>query len=338
MLEEEKTPVENTISEEENSSVEPEVKEEVKPAEETPVEELDPFEKEVEDKRIAFVARFKKNRLISRVMMGVVLAAVIGAILLITLKNTAATIAGYSLAGATLVGLLVYFIIAKRKAPNLSQDYIREVSDIFNQYVFDEPDFTDLKMDHERKITAEELDLDRAYKHSPELGNRNFVSASYKGHPFEAVDLAIYKIEGEGKKAMRKVAFLGKYLTFKNEYKFDGRYIFNLRNSDKDKAVDQPNDIEDLVLVRSDGNLDVYGPNDKEFGAIFKKDFINKFKSIDLSNPLLNVVMVVWGGHTGLYLSYDDPVTTVPFQKQFKKDPQERYRKDLHEILDFLMK
>jgi len=50
----------------------------------------------------------------------------------------------------------------------------------------------------------------------------------------------------------------------------------------------------------------------------------------------MNINCVVWGGHTAVYLSYDDPVISIPFDKPFNKDPQEHYKNDLEKIMKII--
>ena len=49
---------------------------------------------------------------------------------------------------------------------------------------------------------------------------------------------------------------------------------------------------------------------------------------------LLNAVVVVWAGHTGVYLSYDDSVTVLPFEHPFDRAAQEQYKEDLLAALE----
>lgn len=298
----------------------------------------DEFEKCVEDKRLKFRETFNKNKMVSRFTMAGVVILLLTAIILVTLNNQVTTIIGYAIAGLILVGLIVYYFINKNKFPNYSQAYIKEVTELINAYVFSDDKFSEIESHPEKKLTAVELSLDRAYKQGVEVGSRNSITGKYLDKKFEINEAAIYYQNSDGKRVTKSVGFLGKYISIENKLEFEGRYIFNLKGTNAEKLVDQPTDIEDLNVILEEDNIVVYGPSDKPVKDIFGTDFIKKLHKVDVTSPLLNAVIVVWAGHTGIYLSYDDPVTTLPFEHEFKKDAQEKFRGDLMQILDLLNK
>ena len=100
--------------------------------------------------------------------------------------------------------------------------------------------------------------------------------------------------------------------------------------------MDQPNDIDDLTLVLEEDNLQVYAPNDKPIKDVFGTKFISKLKEIKTDDKLLNLVVVVWAGHTAIYLSYDDSVTVLPFEHEFNVESQDKYKSDLVAALELV--
>lgn len=291
---------------------------------------------EIESKRTAFLAQYKKARILSRAMMGVVVLAVIGAIVLITINGIGFKIAGYALAGATLLGMLIFYIVTKNKMPSTSKVYISEVSKMINKFVFADNRFSDTTLYEDRKLSSVELGLDKVYKEAVDCGSRNFIKAKYNGKEFEVSEVALYIMEGSGRKSVKKVAFLGKYISMVNDLKFDGRFIFNIKR--KEKPFDQPTDIDDLKLITDEETFQVYSNSEKQVKDVFGTEFIKKLKAINPVDPLLNAVVVAWPGHYGVYLSYDDSVTVLPFQFPFKKEAQISYRKDLISVLELLGK
>ena len=346
-----KTPVEN--KEELNKEVEEPSKEVAKEEpvakEEAPTKKpkLDPNEchdivksdnleevtEQIEIKRRGLLALFNKSKLISRILMIVIVAAVIGAIIMIFNDNQAVKIGGYCLAGAVLVAMLIYYIFTKDKFPKASREYIATVTDLINTYAFSDERFTELKVYPNKKLTKTELEVDRVYKNSSDIGSRNFISGKFDGHQFEVSENVLYSINPE-KKNQRSVAFLGKYISIENNKKFEGRYIFNLKGANPEKLVDQPNDIDDLKVISEDDRLVVYSSNDKPVKDVFGTKFLSELKEFQTDERLLNFIIVVWSGHTGIYMSYDDAVTVLPFEHEFNKEAQDRYKADLVRALE----
>ena len=302
-----------------------------------PSEEFEPDEsaaEEIESTRTNFLAQYKKARILSRSMMAVVVLAVVGAIVLITINGIGFKIAGYALAGATLLGMIIFYIVTKNKMPQTSKVYISDVSKMINKFVFADPHFSETTLYEERRLSSVELGLDKVYKETVDCGSRNFVKAKFNGKEFEVSEVALYIMEGSGRKGVKKVAFLGKYISLTNDLKFDGRFVFNLKR--KEKPFDQPTDIDDLKLLVDEDEFQVYSNSEKQVKDVFGTEFIKKLKCIKTVDPLLNAVVVAWPGHYGVYLSYDDSVTVLPFQFPFKKESQLSYRNDLISVLELL--
>ena len=295
--------------------------------------DLEDTTNQIEMKRRALLAMFNKTKMISRIMMFVVVIAVVGAIVMIFQEDMAFKIAGYSLAGAVLVGMLVYYILSKDKFPRFSKEYIAKVTELINSYDFSDKRFTDLKVYPNKKLNKADLEVDRVYKNSSEIGSRNFITGKFDGKKFEVSENVLY-VADPAKRNQRSVAFLGKYISLENSLLFEGRYIFNLKGKDPEKLVDQPNDIDDLKVILDEDGLVVYSSNDKPVKEVFGTKFLGELKCIKTDEKLLNFVLVVWAGHTGIYLSYDDSVTVLPFEHEFNKDAQNKYRDDLVKSLE----
>lgn len=291
----------------------------------------------IESKRLGLLASYKKSKLISRIFMFVVVALVVAAIILVPMNGLVFKILGYSLAGVALVSMLVFYIVTRNKIPSESKIYMDEVTKLINCFIFNGKDFSELAVSPSKKVTRIEAAVDRLYKEGIDAGSRNAVKGKYKGRDFEVIELALY-YPGQTKKNTRSVGFLGKYITLSNNLKFEGRYIFNYKNADESKVVDQPTDIEDLEKVYDENNLEVYGKDKKDINAIFGTEFLKELRKFEIGSPLMNLALVVWSGHTAIYLSYDDSVTTLPFEHPFQKEPQESYQRDLIRALDLFSK
>ena len=73
---------------------------------------------------------------------------------------------------------------------------------------------------------------------------------------------------------------------------------------------------------------------ESKFESDLTKEFIKKFKSIAVERHLLNLNLVIWSGHSSAYLSYDDMIMTLPFEKPFDKESNEQYASNLLDVLN----
>ena len=324
VVEKETTPAAQEEKKEDNSSSLIEVK---------PLGADDNLVELIESRRTVLLNSFKKARLQSRIVTGVVVLLIIGAIIFISFEGVGFKVAGYTIAGVVLLGMIVYYIFTKNKFPQASRQYIAEITGFMNSYVFSDSRFSEVYADPNKKLTAMDFAVEKAYKQPDDVGSRNTVCGKFDGKKFEVSDAALYQIVG-GRKGQRKVVFLGKYVSFENNLDFEGRYIVNLKGNNPEKLVDQPTDIEDLKLEYDEGNIQIYGPEGKAHKTVFGTEFVKKLKDIRIDAPLLNIVAVIWSKHTGIYISYDDPVTTLPFEHEFTIDAQQGYRRDLLQLLD----
>ena len=339
-LEEENKPVEEPKAEEPATPAE-EKKEEKKSNGKAPVEDIveitkltpedRPLGEEVEERRKELFEAFQKSKKISNILMIAVVLVVVGAMALLMVNQDWSKIVGYSLAGVALVGLVIFSLLTKNKFPNKSKEYIRFVTTRMDREIYNNTEFQDVRVDLNEKYTITELSLERVYKSPVDIGSRNIVRGKYLGQGFSCGELALYSSKEEGKRKMKAVAFIGKYLELQNTLHFEGRYILNFR---AEKPNDLPTDIDDLVELNNAENFLVYGPEGSDYTKDIPAKFIAELKKIKVAGNLLNLNVVLWAGHTGVYLSYDDPVVALPFDKPFDVEPQNAFKNDLLAVLD----
>ena len=97
--------------------------------------------------------------------------------------------------------------------------------------------------------------------------------------------------------------------------------------------MDLPDAIDDLVILFQEGDVTIYGKEGNKYASDLGKEFIRAIKAIEVKEKLLNLNVVVWGGHSAAYASYDDAIMTLPFEKEFDKTPNEQYRDNLMDIM-----
>ena len=339
-LEEENKPVEEPKAEEPETPAETK-KEEKKPNSKAPVEDIveitkltaedRPLGEEVEEKRKELFEAYQKSKKLSNILMISVVLVVIGAMALLMVNQDWSKIVGYSLAGVALIGLVIFSLFTKNKFPNKSKEYIRFVTTRIDREIYNNTEFQDVKVDLNEKYMITEISLERIYKSPVDIGSRNIVKGKYLGQGFSCGELALYAAKEEGKRKMKAVAFIGKHLELQNTLHFEGRYILNFK---AEKPNDLPSDIDDLVELYNNENFVVYGPEGSDYTKDIPAKYIAELKKIKIGGNLMNLNVVLWAGHTGVYLSYDDPVVALPFDKPFDVEPQNAFKNDLLAILD----
>ena len=290
-----------------------------------------PLGEDVEEHRQELYAAYNQSRKMSNISMAVVVLFVIGAMVLLMVNQDWSKIVGYSLGGVALIGLIIFSIITKNKFPTKSKQYIRYVTVKMDQFVYNNTEFQDVKVDLNEKYTIPALSVDRIFKSPVDIGSRNIVRGLYLGNGFSCGELALYSAKQEGRKTLKAVAFIGKYIELQNSLHFENRYIINFKG---EKPTDLPTDIDDLKELHTDGNLTIYGVEGSDYVKDIPTKYIAALKKLNIQNHLLGVNVVLWAGHTAVYLSYDDPVVALPFDKPFDATSQMDFKDHLLTVLE----
>ena len=295
---------------------------------------LETFNEKLEANRKDFYALYNRQRKISNILMpaaGLLMAGSL--VLFIAIQEQWGKILGGCLIGATLIGMIVYFILTRNKLPNKSKEYIKSFILLDDNYVFDISGVYDAKVAIKKRYALAEFLPDRVYKDVVDIASRNIVEFKYKERNISVGELALYK-QG-AKKHQKTILFVGKYMSFANDYHFEDRYIINISG---EKKTDLPNDIEDLVVLKEQNNFKIYGKEGSKVEKDLGKDVINGLKDIDCKGSLLNVNVVFWAGRTAIYLSYDDGIVAIPLDKQLDTNAYKTLKNNLKDLLEVLVK
>ena len=283
--------------------------------EEQPAEEAKPYNVVIEDARKDLYKAYASSRRLSNILMIVVVVAIVGIMFLIISNNQIMKICGYCAAGALVIGMIVYYVLNRKRLPNKIKEYVPFVMKTINNQMFSNPEYKDLKNDMEEKLAMDDLIGDGVFKDANGINSRNIVRGTYKDHHFLYAEAALTR--PSSRKQQVPPLFVGRYVSVPNQMKFDGRYILTFKNPKS--PVDLPNNIEDLALLEDKEDFTVYGPQDANYRDVIDSKVISQFKKLKIEGHLLNVNVVFWGGHTAVYISYDDPILSVPFDKEFDK-------------------
>ena len=293
-----------------------------------------PFNEAVEEKRKNIFVTYRKARSRNNIIMVAVVAVFIASMVLMVNENTKSwgTITGGCLIGATLLFLIVNYILTRNLFPNTTKNYIKFFMTTVDKYVFFGKNMEDQKLFYEKRYAIADVLVDRCYKDVIDCASRNIVEFSYKEKHVQCGELALYK-QGV-KKHQKQVIFVGKYLVFDNDLHFEDRYIINIKGSN---PTDLPNDIEDLEVLKEQNRFTIYGKKGSNPEKDLGKDFLNNLKSIDCSAALLNVNIVVWAGHTFAYMSYDDSIVAIPFDNEINTGSYNQLKKNIADICEIVL-
>ena len=292
-----------------------------------------PYQVVIEDARKELFKSYSLSRRISNILMFVVVAAIVGIMFMIISNNNILKIVGYCLAGALLVGMIVYYLLNRRKFPTKTKEYVELVCDSLNKRAFSKQGFEQIQNDKEEKLQLDDLVGDGIYAEATGINSRNVVHGVYKNHHFLYAEVAL--LRPAQKKQQVPPLFVGRYISMPNQLKFDDRIIVTIK--DPKQPYDLPNNVGDLVVLEEKDNWCVYGKEGVNYHDLIDNKILSQLKKLELGNHLLNVNVVFWGGHTAAYISYDDTIMSVPFDKELDYQGFEKSFNDLEICFDALV-
>ena len=287
----------------------------------------------VDEQRKSLLKSYKHTNLINNILLVVVAAVFIGSFVLIT-QGSWGQITGWVMIGVTLTGLIIYFLLTRKRYPNLSRQYFKVFWESSNNYLFSDSRFEECSIDIDERYDMSDIISQRAYKDIVSVASRNIVRGKFNGKEFVFGELGLYK-PGARKNA-RDVVFVGRHLSLDSNLEFEGRYIVNIRKSEE--PVDLPTDIDDLKPLHEDGLLTIYGEEGANFEKDLGKKLISELKSLSCNAPLLNINFVFWNKKSFCYLSYDDSIVAIPFDKPIDTNAYVALKRNIEDVFEILTK
>ena len=289
-----------------------------------------PYDEVIEEARQEINKAYSKQRRTSNIVMVIVVAGLIGGFVMILQKVMGFTIAGYSLIGALVVFMVVFYFVTKNRLPNKIKDYIALVTNALNGHVFRDGAYSELRSDPTDRAELSELLAEGVYEGASNITSRNVVEGLFGGRHFNVVDVALRK--GQGKQMIN--LFIGKHVSYPNNLHFEGRYVILSKRVGAE--TDIPNAINDLAVLSEEEGFVVYGPKDSKITKDTNTKIVSLIKDIKVNDELLNLAVVIWAGHSAAYLSYSDAIIALPFEKPFNKEPFEQYTSQQLQLLNAL--
>ena len=294
-----------------------------------------PYEDIVEELRVRIFAAAKKSQMRSRVTSAIMLIFLLAAVVMLFINNeeykTLFTVLGIVFLVLAVVTLLTGSLINKRiDRIDTKNDYVIPAMTAINRHVFSDERIIKASIDFEERIDLGKVFEDGVYVGATDSVSRNISHINYKGQEMLVGELGIYT-GPRGKQ--RKTAFIGKYISTDNKLHFENRYLII---SKAQTPIDVPEIPHDLVLLHEDGSFSIYGSEKAKFKEDLGTEFISNLKKIEVKDMLLNMSIGISAGQTSIYLSFDDPVTTLPFYEKLNPVGIEQSRAVLYQVLEDL--
>ena len=303
--------------------------------EETPAKAVSDTEKSfdvlIEEKRAPLYKTFLTSKKISNILTFLVLAISIGGMVLITGQQAWMPIVGWCLLGLGVVAMLVFYFVNKKGFDKKTREYIEFVNQTMNKATFANPSFSDIQVT-DGKIEVDGVAGNGVYTNIVRVASRNIINGKYDDISFKFAEAALFKRE-EGKKQPTTAAFVGKYFEAENNIKFGGNIVINIS---REEAVDAPNALAERATLYTDDGLTVYGDEGCDFRAVVGEKFIGSLRKIKAENHLLNLALSIWEGHTFVFMSYDDDVIALPFDKPCNPEAFNSFVDDLKKVFDVI--
>ncbi len=297
------------------------------------VDDLDVVEKDRQD----ILKRYKTQNRWSYVIMIAVLVLVVAGFVLVVVQSSNEDmgawmmILGYVLIGVGIVGMIIQYVFNRRRLPKRVDAYAAKAIDIFNAYNYSNPAYSKVYYDELEKVEPSEILADRVYYNVSDTKSQAVVRGSFGDAVFKSANVCVM-IQGEKKKSQETV-FLGRYITYPNTLNIENRIILNFKGV---KPIDLPTDTMDLVKLEDSDLFTVYGPEGVSYKKELGSKFISALQKIEVSGSLLNMNVVVWAGHTAVYMTYVDEFVSIPYQEPVNKEYYAKGRDDIYNVLTAL--
>lgn len=285
------------------------------------------FDAEIEEKRTAIYKEFQTSRKVGNFLTVLILIISIGSMILISGAYPWMPILGWSLLGAGVIGMIAFYLLSKKKFESHTMEYIAFVYNTLNKQTFSDDVYSDIE-ETPNKVEIKDFDGNGVYTNIVKVASRNIINGKYYGNSFKFAEAAIYK-KLEGKKQGMTCAFVGKYFEIENTIKLDGSIVINIG---REKLIDEPNAVANRTTLYSQDGITIYGDEGVDFRSIVGNEFVGKLKKISVEKHLMNCAISVFGGRTIVFMSYDDDVIAMPFDKPLKPEAFNMFVDDLKNI------
>lgn len=284
----------------------------------------------IEEKRAPLYGQFLKSRKLGNALTFIILIVSIVGFVLIA-QTGFLQVLGWILLLGSCVGMVVFYFLSKKKFENNTKEYISFINNALNKQTFSDARFADVETT-DGKLEIDDFLGNGVYNDVVRVVSRNISSGKFENVSFKFAEAALFK-KAANKRQAATAAFVGKFFEAENSIKFGGNIVINIS---REEPVDAPNALDGRATLYSADGLSIYGDEGTDFRTIIGEEFLGKVKKIKAENHLLNCAISIWEGHTFVFMSYDDDVIALPFDKPLKAEAFNSFVDDFTKVLEVI--
>jgi len=280
----------------------------------------------IEEKRAPLYKEFGKSRKISNILTIVILIIACGGMYLLSAGETWMTILGWGILLLGVAAMVLFYVFSKKRFEQHTKEYVAFVANAISDSTFKNKNFKNLETTS-NKIEVNDLAGNGAYSDIIRVASRNVTNGEYSGLRFSFADIAFFR-KGQ-KKNTSLTSFVGKYINVFNSLKMNGNIVIEIQGKE---PMDLPNGVDDKNVLVNDEKITIYGPEGTDPKEVLGQQFYSSLKKLPVEEHFLNLVISVWEGRTFVFMSYDDAVVAMPFDKAFNSQAFDAFTNDLEAV------
>lgn len=279
----------------------------------------------IETARVNFFKIYKKQNLIKWIVTGIILVAILGTWLGVTLTGNGtqnwATVTILVVVAVAVIGLGVYSVMFRKKLDKAMKGYFADYYTHNNHYVFGDQ-ISSLTGTVDDKLDAAMFNAAGLYKNVAKVGSRDCLHFVYKGKSIVMADAAG---QINGQKSLQ-TCFVGKFIAVPNVNE-GAEIIIYLKGN---KRALPPTTLDNYQVLEDGKTMVVYGPADGK--KILTHAVREALAAIDTDATLVDVAISVKRGMTYIAMGYEDNLMVLPMDKPFNPAPTMELKKNMSQV------
>jgi uncharacterized membrane protein (DUF485 family) len=279
----------------------------------------------IETARVNFFKIYKKQNLIKWIVTGIILVAILGTWLGVTLTGNGtqnwATVTILVVVAVAVIGLGVYSVMFRKKLDKAMKGYFADYYTHNNHYVFGDQ-ISSLTGTVDDKLDAAMFNAAGLYKNVAKVGSRDCLHFVYKGKSIVMADAAG---QINGQKSLQ-TCFVGKFIAVPNANE-GAEIIIYLKGN---KRALPPTTLDNYQVLEDGKTMVVYGPADGK--KILTHAVREALAAIDTDATLVDVAISVKRGMTYIAMGYEDNLMVLPMDKPFNPAPTMELKKNMSQV------
>lgn len=301
------------------------------------------FDEYAEGKRQSFYKDFHKVKVVSYILMALSLAFVVALFVLVfAIKEDSLKWIIYvdlGLCFACLVTNFIYSKISVSKSEKRFKEYVFNFLHELQDACYKDTAIENATFDGEGKIENEKIYNAHIYSTINRIESRCVVKGSLFNRNFTSADVAVvipsagYALAANKKNAQEVFALYGRAIEF--DYKFNDGGIIIVRKGEKTAMPNHTVGYQEVSIPGLE-NFIVYATDVNVANNFFNVELVEKIKSIELNEDLLDYMISLNDKGTFIYANYSDNYMVVPTSKAHPENTYARVIADNHKFISVL--